>query len=616
MPTGPTDSTPGQDRWQLHSIYPGLASEAFLGDLAELDRKLAELREILERHEYRALQSDATSRNLFCQELPGILTGINALRDLYEQLEHYCYAVYSTATTGEEALRTLNAVTKRSVPLAEITVRFRQGLSQVSSRDLTSAARESPLIEGALLFLQEERDLATHQMSLTEESLAAELARPGADAWSRLQETIASSLRVPWEGEQELTMVEIRNLASDADRGLRRRAWKAECDAWRSMELPLSYALNGVKGASSALDQRRGWQDTLERSLHQNRLSRKSLESLVTAMRAALPLFRRYLRAKAAFLGIERLSFYDLAAPVGTPPQRISLPGALDQISQIFASFDPALGDFVLELRDKHWIDAETRSGKVGGAYCMDFPLARESRILINFDGSWDSLSTLAHELGHAWHSHVLKDLPSSERRYPMILAETASLFCEHLVFEASRSQGTPGQQLFILDQFLQSATQIIVDILSRFEFESALIARRAEGELSPGTLNELMLTAQRRTYGEALNSRELHPYMWAVKSHYYRADLAFYNYPYAFGQLFALALFRQNHQHPRSFPDRYRDLLGETGRCSAAAIASRVGADLETVSFWEGPLQEIQGLVCIFEDLLPGAPSLQSPGV
>lgn len=625
MPTGSADHKPGQGRWQLDSIYPGPASEAFQGDLAELDRRLGELRQTLERQiqgEQRGERPRAEQlegeyfRDRFCRELPEVLSGIDTLKDLYEQLEHYCYALYSTDTTDEAALKALSAVTERSVPLAEIGVRLRQGLARLSSGDLAEAARESSLVEGSLLFLQEERDLAAHQMSLAEESLAAELARPGADAWSRLQESLASSLRIPWEEGRELTMVEVRNRASDPERGVRRRAWEAECRAWQSVEIPLACALNGVKGATSALDTRRGWQDTLERSLHQNRLSRKSLEALITAMRSSLPLFRRYLRAKASLLGVGNLAFYDLAAPVGTPPGRISLPDALEQLREIFTAFDPELGDFIPELQEKGWIDAEPRAGKVGGAWCMDFPLARESRILTNFDGTWNSLSTLAHEAGHAWHSRLLSDLPSSQRGYPMVLAETASIFCEHLLFEAARSRGTPGERLCIVEQFLQSTTQIIVDILSRFEFESALMAERARGELSPAALKELMLTAQKRTYGDALKEEELHPYMWAVKSHYYRADLAFYNYPYAFGQLFAMALFRQLRRQGASFPAVYRDLLRESGRLSPAAIASRIGADPEDQAFWDEALGEIGDLVTVFESALPADPSLQSPSV
>jgi oligoendopeptidase F len=358
-----------------------------------------------------------------------------------------------------------------------------------------------------------------------------------------------------------------------------------------------------VKGTTATLNSRRGWRSTLERSTRQNRLSDTTLTTLLSEMRRALPLFRRYLLAKAKYLGLPRLSFYDLFAPAGDSGPHWTFDAAVAYIEEKLGEFDEELGSFVRTARDHRWIDAQPRSAKVGGAYSIDFPLARESRILANFDGSYDGVSTLAHELGHAWHSHLIFDLPPSQRQYPMTLAETASIFNETLLFYRTLEETeTVPRRLYILEQFLQNATQIIVDILSRFEFESTVMERRTDRELPAAELCEAMLAAQKATYGDALNPEELHPYMWAGKGPYYRADLAFYNFPYAFGELFGLGLYGQFEENPGEFRLRYRALLRETGRNQAAAVAAGVGFDIESPGFWRGAVDRIEGMVREFE--------------
>ncbi len=585
-------------RWSLASIYPSLDSTEFEADITDLKETIAQTRALIEGVSRR--RTDAVG---WLQET---LSGLNRADDLFETLESYCYSAYSVDTGDEKATAALNRVGELGVPLAELAAEFRNALATVgtSVEDLIGGTKE---LSDYRWILEEALFLQTRQMGIAEEGVAADLSRSGGDAWSRLQETISSELEEVWNettGETK-TVVQLRSLALDADRSVRRTAWEKELAAWKRVEIPLAFAINGVKGFSHTLNTRRGWESTLQRSTHQSRLSNDALNALIGTMRESLPTFRRYFHAKARALGLERLSFYDLFAPVGEFTTTWSFEAAIEFIGEQLASFDSEQAQFVADAAASAWIDAEPRAGKVGGAYCIDFPLAGESRILSNFDGSYDEVVTLAHELGHAWHSHEMRDLPAAQRHYPMTLAETASIFSETLFFynAVARSEGV--EELYIIEQFLQGAGQVIVDILSRFDFERALMERRSTGELPVRQLCEMMTDAQKGTYGDGLNVDELHPYMWAVKGHYYRQDLAFYNFPYAFGQLFGLGLYDRYEREPDGFSARYRTILRETGRRDAVAVTRSAGCDIESKVFWRSAMKRIAGLVDRFEELV-----------
>ncbi|MFW5694535.1 MAG: M3 family oligoendopeptidase [Alkalispirochaeta sp.] len=596
--SSPADSIP---QWDLSSVYPGLHSEEFTADLTSLADVIASA---------RAVVADTSLRSTDPGEwLVQTVTAINAAHDLYETLESYAYASYSVDTTRDAAVNALNRVAEVGVPLASQAVEFRDALAELAPT-LDTLITHDPRLQGYGSVLTEELHVQTRQLTAPEETLAADLSRSGADAWSRLQETVSASLDEPWmEDGQEVrkTVVELRALAFHRDRSVRRRAWKQELAAWERVETPLAFAINGVKGATHTLNSRRGWESTMERSLRQNRLSRPALDALISTMQESLPIFHRYLAAKARALDLPQLSFYDIFAPVGTDTTTWSYATAMEFISRRIAEFDPDQAEFIRYAQQQQWIDALPRPGKVGGAYCIDAPIPGESRILANFDGTYDGMSTLAHELGHAWHSHQLRDLPAMQRHYPMTLAETASIFSETLVFYSALEQADGENAIYILEQFLQGSTQVIVDILSRFLFERDLMERRAQQEVSARDLKEMMLSAQKATYGAALNPEELHPYMWAVKGHYYRPELAFYNFPYAFGQLFALGLYDQYAKTPEGFAQRYRRLLRETGRMDAVAVTAEAGVDIESPAFWRSAMGRIEALVDRFVSAVAG---------
>ena len=464
-----------------------------------------------------------------------------------------------------------------------------------------------PELERYRHFIDEQLYFQQHQMSAAEESVAADLMRSGANAWSRLFQAVSSTADVEWDrssGERK-TVTELRGLAFSPDREVRQRAWERELAAVEKVELPLAYAINGVKGATLSLNRRRGHGSTLEKSIRQARISPATLEALTEVMEESLPIFRRYLDGKAELIGVERLGFYDLFAPVGKQRASWSFEETRQFILRHFRSFSSELAEFAEQVFKDGRIDARPRQGKVDGGYCISLPLTGEARILTNFSGNFGDVKTLAHELGHAYHHHVLKDAPHIHRQYPMTLAETASIFAESVVFDGALAEAGEEEKLPLVEKFLQNATQVIVDILSRYKFEYAVLERRAEGELSPAELKRLMLRAQKETYGEALDPETLHPYMWAVKPHYYRPELSFYNFPYAFGQLFGLGLYTRYLQEGESFKDVYRQLLQRTGRASAVEVTREAGFDIESPDFWRQGIEVIRERVEEFLRLL-----------
>ena len=544
--------------WDLSPIYPGPESEKFENDI----KRAFDIAKKLE-----TVSADPSVPVLDILKLfdEGAAVAIT--------LGAYAHALYSTDAS--------NAVYLKAMGKAEEVETALNSAQDIMIYHVSKRATEfdAPELAPYALFLNEIKVLSEHQMSLEEEKLAGEFLRVSASAWSRLQGSVTSTIV---EGDK--TLIELRGLASSADRNVRKDAFERELKILEEHQVALASALNGVKGTVLLLEKRRGWNDPLERSVFTSRITMKALDALIGALEDSRPMFREYLNTKAKLLGLDKLDFFDLFAPVGSASREYSYDEATELVYNAYNAFSPEAGAFIKNAVDNNWIDAEPRKGKRGGAYDTSFPLIGESRVFTNYDGSYDSISTLAHELGHAYHDSAVKDLPVSQANYPMTLAETASIFGENLLFEDVMANASKDEQLPVLEQSVQGACQVCIDILSRFYFEREVFKRRKDGELTADEMCSIMLQAQEDTYGDAIGIK--HPYMWAVKSHYYSEGFSFYNYPYAFGQLFALGLFASRNDVP-DFPKYYRDILKSTGSKSAVEVTSAAGIDIEDKAFW-----------------------------
>lgn len=595
MSTGSTKV--GAPRWDLGPIYPGFDSDQYKADRKDLRTAIQRFSDLATNTERRSADPAAWLREA--------IGATNEAFALAENLEAYAYATYSTDTTNNRSMQELNGIEADAVPLKSAMVEFRNAIAAIED-ELDRILEDNPDLSEYRFFLHESIAYQKRQMEPKLEDLAADLNRSGGDAWSRLQETLLATVSVDWSegGSERKTIVELRNLAHSSDRKLREKAYRKELEAWKSVEIPVAYAINGVKGFTHTLNERRRFESTLERSIMQNRISQNSLDALTRVMEESLPVFRRYLKAKARLLDLDALAFYDLFAPVGKTEKTWSFEEARDYIVKQFGTFSEKLSSFAAEAFDNNWIDGESRAGKVGGAYCIGFPRAGTSRVLANFNGSFSSVSTLAHELGHAYHGRILRDETPIHQDYPMTLAETASIFCETIVYTRAIQEASDIEKTAIIEELLQDSTQVIVDILSRFKFENDLMERRKKSELSAEELSQMMIEAQKATYADGLDPNLLHPYMWAVKGHYYRPDQAFYNFPYAFGMLFGLGLFRLFEKEGPEFAKRYDELLRMTGKASAVEVTRSAGFDIESEDFWREGIDYLGSRVDEFEEL------------
>jgi oligoendopeptidase F len=592
-------------RWDLSALFPGLESLEFVEGF---NRLLSGIDHLINLFDEVGITATPASRSEIAPlaDFEQVLIALNDVSQQLESMGSYLFGCISTDSRDELAQARFSQFQDRAVALDKLQTRF---TAWVGILPIEGLVKRSTLAAEHDFPLRQLHAAARHLMSEEAEALAAELSPSSGAAWAKLHDNLTSqiSAKVELEGrEQTLPMSAIRNLAMNQDRDLRHRAWQAELGAWEAHALPIAAALNGVKGQVLTLGARRNWADPLDESLFWSAIDRDILDVMVEEARAAFPDFRRYLRLKARLLGTPELAWYDLFAPVGDAGRAWTWPEATAFIEDQFGAYSDRLRGLARRAFADDWIDAGPRPGKVGGAYCM-WLLGDESRILANYSPGYDGVTTLAHELGHAYHNLNEAGLTPLQRRTPMILAETASTFCETLVKEAALVDAEPAERIYILEQSAQGACQVVVDILSRFDFEQALFAGRRERELSIRELNRLMLAAQEATYGDALAKDERHPYMWAVKGHYFSPDLSYYNYPYLFGLLFGLGLYAIYRKEPDAFPDRYDALLASTGRANAADLAARFNIDLRDRGFWRSSLTVIRDDIDRLEELAVG---------
>ncbi len=586
MPTPP--------RWDLSNVYPSLDSKEFKTAVSDYQEQVASLEKFYKKKLSQAARK-TPSREL--ARLAGdAIDRINEILALSGTIVPFIYSYVSTDSRDQAAMRAMSEFEQASLPMDKLMVRFRSWLGGISPK-LDKVIDKNKVARAHAFMLREAAAQSHYQMEDELEALAAEMSLSGGNAFEKLQGTVTSQMSVEFELDgklQKLPMTALINLRSHGDENTRRRAYEAENKAWESTKETLAACLNGVKGQTNTLNKRRGRKDAVHSALDAGRIDRKTLKVMLGAMEASFPMFRRYFKAKAKKLGKERLPWWDLFAPMGKTNKVYSFEEAREFVLENFGKFSPDLQAFARRAFDNHWIDAEQRDGKRGGAFCMGVAAVKESRVLCNFDGSFDGVSTIAHELGHGFHNQCAFAAGKTELQQltPMTLAETASTMCETIVAEAVLGRTKdPQEELMVLEAQIQGAGQVVVDIYSRYLFEKEVFERREEAELSADDFGEIMLRAQKATYGDGLDERYLQKFMWTWKPHYYSPSLPFYNFPYAFGLLFAAGLYAIYRQRGAAFVEDYKKLLASTGEASAADLAKRFEIDIRKPKFWEDSL-------------------------
>ena len=572
--------------WDLSDLYLGFDSQEFLSDIETLDSMMDEYRNMVV-----SPSDDKVEDAILC-----IIDLRNRLGLLLSKLSEFSELSFSINTSDRTAASYIEKFDEKSREFKVIDVGFIKWLTTI--KDLDEIVVYSDDLRKYSFHIKELTEKAKHLLNPEMEKVVADMQATGSVAWSKLHSVETSSLTVEMEAEGKKDDVPFsiaRSMAYQKDANIRRKAYNAELKACEKIENVCAACINGVKGEAITVSKLRRYGSLIDMTLKQSRMKRETLDTMMNSIKEFLPTFRNYYRKKSELLGHNGgLPFYDLFAPVNDSQMRFTYEEAKDFIVMNFKKFSEELSNFAQNAFDRRWIDAKPAKGKVGGAFCANIRSIGQSRVLANFNGSFNDVRTIGHELGHAYHGFCLKDVPFLNSHYPMPLAETASIFCETIINHAALERGDKEQSKSILEADISSSGQVIVDIYSRFLFESEVVRRRGKGSLSVEELSAIMLDSQKSAYGDGLDPELLHKYMWVVKPHYYFPQRHFYNFPYSFGLLFAKGLFAIYQQNGESFVDEYRTLLKNTGKLSVEDVAGSVGIDLSDSNFWNKSLNVV----------------------
>ena len=578
--------------WNLDPIYKGFEDPNFEEDLSSLKKTVADAESFV-----------ATLETV--EPLEGLRRGI-ALQERFMELAEKL-VVYSMlrqaansrdGAAGSNLGRVMAALSGFAAPQAS----FESWAAKLP--DLMEMVRGDESLRDYEFLFANVKDSSRHLLSAQGEQIMAKMSLSGGDAWSDMQGYLTSTVPVFYR-ETVTNLSSIRNLAYDADPQVRKDAYEAEIACYDRIKDAVAFALNSIKLETISDCQLRGYESPLMRTLKKSHMEKATLDAMMEAMDEYSPKFWQYLKAKAKALGHEKgLPWYDLFAPMGEACTKFTAEDARNYLVEQFSGFDQELADMVARAFDESWIDFYPRDGKRGGAFCSGVPCLEQSRVLTNFDGMFTDVVTLAHELGHAFHNQCCWSHRPLNRDYSMPVAETASTFNECVVMASAINKAADKQEkLALIESQLQDATQIICDIYSRFRFERMVFENREEQFMDADTLSGFMLEAQKQSYGDGLDQDCLHPYMWICKSHYYGPT--FYNFPYAFGGLFARGLYAQYEKEGAAFVPKYKKLLYTTTVATAEDTAKVAGIDLTDKNFWRAALQTIADQIDLFCQLV-----------
>ena len=568
------------NEWNLDVLYKGLSDPSYEKDMNALKESNASIHALVEKAKNLPEKDRAEQ----------ILLALEENCKIFYRLGSYLSLRQSTNTEDGDIMAQNNRLMKIYADGTADFTACDHILGELS--DVDALAKESALIDEYKFLLKEKKKASVHLLSNDVEAMISAMDMTGGSAWSRLQSYLTSTVKVDYDGKQ-ITLTEVRNLAYSPDAKIRKAAYDAEIAAYDKIADSLAFSLNNIKNQNIMLAAKRGYESPLAMTLEQSRMTRQTLDAMMEAVEEYLPVFRKYLRHKGELLGHKNgLPFYDLFAPLGKSDKSYSIEEAKEYLIDCFNSLSPDIADLMKEAFENEWIDFYPRNGKEGGAFCAEINELGQSRILTNFDGTFSAVDTLAHELGHAFHNRQMETARILNQDYSMPVAETASTFNEVHLGSYALKNAKGEERLALLESDLREKTQCIVDIYSRYLFETAVYEKCQDKFLMAEDLKEIMLDCQRRSYGDGLDEAFLHPYMWACKSHYYISSLSFYNFPYTFGNLFAEGLYALYLKEGASFIPKYKEMLHKTGCSTIEESGKQIGVDLTKKEFWENSLK------------------------
>lgn len=580
--------------WSLDKLYKGYDDPNFIEDLSKVDANISEMNNFVNTLD----KNDVENNLLKAIEL------LETQQTLFEKLFPYASLRQSVNTKDADSASYLGRLSDKASSTTKSLTILKKYIAEIKNLDeiINSNALLKEYEYMLKLIVEDNKYILNDQV----EEVISKFNISGGNAWSDLQSYLTSSVQVDYKGEKT-TLSTIRNLAYDSNPEVRKEAYDAELACYEKIKDSVAFSLNNIKLQVINECKLRGFTSPLAQTLHNARMKRETLDALIEAMKEYLPKFHEYLKVKGEALGYKNgLPWFDMFAPMGNNNKKYTIEESKDYLINLFKGFTPDLAEMVNRAYDEEWIDFYPREGKVGGAFCAGIHPIGESRILTNFDGNFGDVVTLAHELGHAYHDLNIVDNRILNTSYSMPVAETASTFNENIIMNAAiASAENDDIKLALVESQLQDATQIICDIYSRYLFETAVFENRSDSFMFPDTLCDIMLNAQKEAYGDGLDNNILHPYMWLCKSHYYSSGESFYNFPYAFGGLFARGLYAKYQEEGEAFVPKYKKLLNSTTIMSVEDVAKIADIDLTDKEFWRMGLESFAKQIDMFKDLV-----------
>ena len=569
--------------WNLSIMYSGLDDPALQEDM----NKLVEANQAFKA----AVEKASTLEDKEKAEL--ILSEMEKYNKILFKIFDFLQLRQACNTEDGQNMALINKVMNIYNEGAEYTVAADRILASIE--DVDALAKESELIKEYTFLIKETKKRCSHLLSNEVEAMISAMDMTGGGAWGDLQSYLTSTVKVDYDGKQ-ITLSEVRNLAYSSDAKVRKDAYDAELKCYEKIADSVAFSLNNIKNQVTMLSGKKGYESPLAMTLENSRMSRQTLDAMMEAVEEYLPVFRKYLRKKGELLGYNNgLPWFELFAPLGKSDKEYSLEEARNYLIECFNSLTPDMADMMKEAFDNEWIDFYPRNGKQGGAFCAGLSGYKQSRILTNYDGTFGAIDTLAHELGHAFHNRMLEGHRRLNNDYPMPVAETASTFNEvHLGHYALSKAANNEEKLALLENDLREKAQCVVDIYSRYLFETAVFEQSQEKFLMAPDLKEIMLDCQKKAYGDGLDPEYMHPYMWVCKSHYYSSGMSFYNFPYTFGNLFAQGLYNLYCEQGDEFIEKYKEMLRLTPVHTIEEDGAMLGIDLTQKDFWANSLKSI----------------------
>lgn len=569
------------DTWTLDSLLAEDSQPATLqAQMNQIKQQLEECKKKLDTPE------NGKMAILQYQELDG------HCRDL----EYYFECMLAQNTSDQQALQLYAESKTLRAACDSLNDEICQFLAQLDEPAMRAFCK-SPKLEAISFHLYEKRDLVREKLPITQERLINQLSIDGFHGWNDIYETFMGQLRIfsPLDAKASFSVGQVTNFLLDPVRSIRQDWFAKWEETWLAYENLAAQMINHLAGYKLSLCQARKHSSILQDPLQYNRMQESTLWAMWNTIDCHKEMLIKYLQQKAKNLKIDRLAWYDIEAPLPSAlSPKISYQEAAETIIEDFSTFSDSMGTFARQAFEEKWIEAEDRAGKRPGGFCVPFLHAKETRIFMTYGGTMNNLLTLAHELGHAYHSYEVRDLPIFSQQYPMNVAETASTLAEMLVLDSWMNRSSdPTIQLSILDNKLQRAVMFLMNIHARFLFELEFYQAREKGFVIANHLNSLMENAQKKAFCNALS--EWHPHFWVAKQHFFITEVSFYNFPYTFGYLFSQGIYARLKHDPQR--ERvYANLLQDTGRMPVEDLAQRhLDVKLEEPGFWEDALKLVE---------------------